>query len=152
MEVFMSIVSQAEDTDAQSFHSHPVNVKGPPSPRTRYAAEMDLRFPASPAGSYFAQQRGGDREMERDSNGNFAWGTSTVFRAALFSHSTAIKCLLRGVLGSSPQMTHKLSVDNTSVTVLRHSSSCGWHLLKVNDISHLQLARGPSNARKREEV
>ena len=146
MEVLMSIISEAEDLDAQIPNSHP------PSPQTRHAAEMDFRFPASPAANTFVAQRGGDGERERDTNGNFVWGSSTVFRAALFSHGMAIKCVLRAVLGSSPQMTHKLSIDNTSVTVLRHSSLNGWYLLKVNDISHLRLARGPPNARTREEV
>lgn len=57
---------------------------------------------------------------------------------AVITHGMAIKCLLRGLLGSSPFMTIKWSIDNTSVTVLRHSTNNGWQIQRVNDTSHLR--------------
>lgn len=58
---------------------------------------------------------------------------------AVFSHGMAIKCFLRGILGSGPGMTHKLRIDNTSMTVLKHSTYQGWQIQRVNDTSHLRL-------------
>lgn len=63
----------------------------------------------------------------------------TSFNVAIFSHGTAIKCLLRGVLESNPNMTHRFTIDNTSVTVLRHSTYSGWQIKRVNDTAHLRL-------------
>ncbi|CAM6127190.1 unnamed protein product [Calypogeia fissa] len=57
---------------------------------------------------------------------------------AVFSHAMAIKCALRGLLGSDPHRT-KICVDNTSVTVLKHSGSTGWQIQRVNDTAHLRL-------------
>ncbi len=56
----------------------------------------------------------------------------------LFTHGLAIKCLLRGILGSNPAMTHKIVLDNTSITKLSYSNT-GWHLVKVNDAAHLEF-------------
>ena len=61
------------------------------------------------------------------------------YSVAVFSHGMAIKCLLRGILGSDPRMTHRLTIDNTSMTVLRHSTYTGWQVLRVNDTAHLRL-------------
>jgi broad specificity phosphatase PhoE len=58
---------------------------------------------------------------------------------ALFSHGMAIKCALRGLLGSDPHRTNKVCIDNSSVTVLRHSGSTGWEVQRVNDTAHLCL-------------
>ncbi|CAI5942329.1 unnamed protein product [Closterium sp. NIES-65] len=66
-----------------------------------------------------------------------------VFRVAVFSHGTAIRCLVRGVLGSDPHLTHNIGIDNTSISLLRHTARKGWHLVKMNDTTHLILARGP---------
>ncbi|KAH7438403.1 hypothetical protein KP509_04G013600 [Ceratopteris richardii] len=63
----------------------------------------------------------------------------TVFTVAIFSHATAIKCLLRGILGSDPRMTHRFSIENTSTTVLRHSTHSGWEIQRINDTAHLRL-------------
>uniref|UniRef100_A0A0D6RBB5 Phosphoglycerate mutase (2,3-diphosphoglycerate-dependent) n=1 Tax=Araucaria cunninghamii TaxID=56994 RepID=A0A0D6RBB5_ARACU len=57
----------------------------------------------------------------------------------IFTHGMAIKCLLRGLLGSNPLMTHRLCIDNTSMTVLWHSFRTGWQIQRVNDTSHLRL-------------
>eukprot|EP00250_Pteridium_aquilinum_P018020 c23897_g3_i1 orf=504-1781(-) len=63
----------------------------------------------------------------------------TSYNVAIFSHGLAIKCLLRGVLGSDPHMTHRFNIDNTSMTVLRHSTHHGWQIQRVNDTAHLRL-------------
>lgn len=71
--------------------------------------------------------------------GNKFESKGKVVRVALFSHGTAIKCMLRGILGSDSQMTYKLIIDNTSVTVLKHTSNKGWYLVGMNDTSHLVI-------------
>ncbi|KAH7438385.1 hypothetical protein KP509_04G012700 [Ceratopteris richardii] len=57
---------------------------------------------------------------------------------ALFSHEMAIKCLLRGIMGFAPNVVDQLSIDPTSVTLLRHSNLYGWKIMQVNDVSHLR--------------
>ncbi|CAH2045324.1 unnamed protein product [Thlaspi arvense] len=57
----------------------------------------------------------------------------------VFTHSLPIKCLLTGVLGCSPVMTHKICVEDSSVTVLQHSWRNGWQIKRMNDTSHLRL-------------
>lgn len=54
----------------------------------------------------------------------------------IVSHGIAIKCLLRKILDSSPSMTHKIQLNNTSLTVLRHDQT-GWTVERVNDYAHL---------------
>ena len=66
-----------------------------------------------------------------------------LFRVFVFSHGTAMKCLLRGLLAMDPHLTRNICVDNTSVTVLRHTLRGGWHVVKMNDTTHLTIARGP---------
>ncbi|CAH8359681.1 unnamed protein product [Eruca vesicaria subsp. sativa] len=57
----------------------------------------------------------------------------------VFTHSLPIKCLLTGVLGCSPVMTHKICVEDSSVTVLQHSWRNGWQIKRMNDTAHLRL-------------
>ncbi|KAF8052264.1 hypothetical protein N665_1579s0002 [Sinapis alba] len=57
----------------------------------------------------------------------------------VFTHSLPIKCLLTGVLGCSPVMTHKMCVEDSSVTVLQHSWRNGWQIKRMNDTAHLRL-------------
>lgn len=58
---------------------------------------------------------------------------------AIFTHGMAIKCLIRGLLGSNPAMTHRLCIDNTSISVVCHSFKTGWQIQRINDTSHLRL-------------
>lgn len=60
----------------------------------------------------------------------------TNLTTAIFTHGLAIKCLLRGILGSNPAMTYKIVLDNTSITKVSYSNT-GWHLVKINDAAHL---------------
>lgn len=61
------------------------------------------------------------------------------------AHGVTIKAALRGILGSNPGMTHKIAIDNTSITEVRYVAKPGglggWHLLRVNDASHLKDIR-----------
>ncbi len=56
-------------------------------------------------------------------------------KIAVFSHQFAIKCLLRSILDSSPKMTYKIILDNTSITRLKYDGE-GWHVITLNDTSH----------------
>jgi broad specificity phosphatase PhoE len=62
-------------------------------------------------------------------------------KVALFGHGMAIKCLLRGLLQSDASMTHKIFIENTSITLVKFTLLRGWHITKVNDTAHLILAR-----------
>ncbi|GMN57418.1 hypothetical protein TIFTF001_026517 [Ficus carica] len=57
----------------------------------------------------------------------------------VFSHAVPIKCLLTGILGCSPLMSHKICIEDSSVTVLQHSWKTGWQIKKMNDTAHLRL-------------
>lgn len=54
----------------------------------------------------------------------------------IFAHGMAIKCLLRGIMDFSPNLTYKINLDNTSITRLKYSER-GWHLITINDTAHL---------------
>jgi len=64
---------------------------------------------------------------------------SIPYTVAVVSHGLAIKCLLRALTGSDPQFTNRWCIDNTSVTVVRHSTKKGWEIQRVNDTAHLRL-------------
>ncbi|KAL8167580.1 hypothetical protein V2J09_009079 [Rumex salicifolius] len=57
----------------------------------------------------------------------------------VFTHSVPIKCIVTGLLGCSPLMSHKLCIDDSSVTVLQHSYKTGWQVKRLNDTAHLRL-------------
>ncbi|KAF8104821.1 hypothetical protein N665_0166s0007 [Sinapis alba] len=57
----------------------------------------------------------------------------------VFTHSLPIKCLITGILGCSSVMTHKICVEDSSVTVLQHSWKTGWQVKRLNDTAHLRL-------------
>ncbi|KDP41843.1 hypothetical protein JCGZ_26861 [Jatropha curcas] len=57
----------------------------------------------------------------------------------VFSHSIPIKCLLTGLLGCSPVMSHKICIEDSSVTILQHSWKTGWQIKRLNDTAHLRL-------------
>lgn len=72
-------------------------------------------------------------------NSNFNSFSSSVSCIGIFTHSVPIKCLLTGLLGCSPQMSHKFCIEDSSVTVLQHSLRTGWQIKKLNDTAHLRL-------------
>lgn len=55
----------------------------------------------------------------------------------LLTHGMAIKCLLRKILDSSPAMTYKIKIENTSITKLAYSKKKGWELHYLNSRPHL---------------
>ncbi|PNY02167.1 fructose-2,6-bisphosphatase, partial [Trifolium pratense] len=72
-------------------------------------------------------------------NSNYNRFSSSVSCIGIFTHSVPIKCLLTGLLGCSPLMSHKFCVEDSSVTVLQHSLRTGWQIKKLNDTAHLRL-------------
>ncbi|GLU18698.1 hypothetical protein SLE2022_349830 [Rubroshorea leprosula] len=66
--------------------------------------------------------------------------SSSVFSCiGVFTHSLPIKCLVTGLLGCSPAMSHKICIEDSSVTVLQHSWKTGWQIKRLNDTTHLRL-------------
>lgn len=57
----------------------------------------------------------------------------------VFTHSIPIKCVLTGLLGCSPIMSHKICIEESSVSVLQHSWKTGWQIKRLNDTAHLRL-------------
>lgn len=57
----------------------------------------------------------------------------------IFTHAVPIKCLLTGLLNCSPVTSHKICIDDSSVTLLQHSQRTGWQIKKLNDTAHLRL-------------
>ncbi|GAB4848634.1 hypothetical protein Ancab_003344 [Ancistrocladus abbreviatus] len=57
----------------------------------------------------------------------------------VFTHSVPIKCLLTGVLGCSPVMSHKICIEDSSMTVLQYTWKMGWQVKRLNDTGHLRL-------------
>jgi len=72
-------------------------------------------------------------------NSGFSTFSPTVSCIGLFTHSVPIKCLLTGLLGCSPLMSHKFCIEDSSVTVLQHSLRTGWQIKRLNDTAHLRL-------------
>ncbi|MEM1008068.1 MAG: histidine phosphatase family protein [Myxococcota bacterium] len=57
-------------------------------------------------------------------------------RVLAVSHGLALKCLLRGIMGFSPQHAFRATLGNTGIIQLKHSTQ-GWHLIRFNDTAHL---------------
>ncbi len=63
-----------------------------------------------------------------------------AINAPIFGHGFSFKCLLTGILGSDPNLTHRISIDNCSITQLRYDvfgKHEGWHIIRINDHAHL---------------
>ncbi|MBI2666233.1 histidine phosphatase family protein [Candidatus Woesearchaeota archaeon] len=58
-------------------------------------------------------------------------------KMAVFTHGLAIKCLLRGIMDFSTNITYRIHIDNTSITRLNYDKN-GWHVITVNDTSHFK--------------
>ncbi len=56
---------------------------------------------------------------------------------AIVTHGMSIRCLLRKILNSNPAMTHKIGIDNTSVTKLKYTTEKGWELCYLNKTKDL---------------
>lgn len=141
VESILSIIEEtiegAEDPKLTGFQSQqPIN---PP-------LALSMGVPFSSSSSQRTKERTNSSFLTMEGKKSISAGNlgkredASPVRIAVFSHGTAIKCLLRGVLHSDPRMTYKMRIDNTSVTVLKYSVEAGWHLDRVNDICHLVLA------------
>ncbi|KHG13816.1 2,3-bisphosphoglycerate-dependent phosphoglycerate mutase [Gossypium arboreum] len=65
--------------------------------------------------------------------------TSSASCVGIFTHSLPIKCLITALLGCSSIMSHKICIEDSSVTVLQHSWKTGWQIKQLNDTTHLRL-------------
>lgn len=66
--------------------------------------------------------------------------TDNGLSVAIFGHSFAFKCLIRGILESDPGLTYKFAVDNCSITELKfmlNGRHPGWHIIRLNDSGHI---------------
>lgn len=57
----------------------------------------------------------------------------------IYGHGVALSCFLRGIMGFRPEITYKMEHHNTGITRLKYSER-GWHVLCINDTSHLPFA------------
>ena len=82
-----------------------------------------------------------ETELLDCSSGSTAEDPNKPTTVVLFMHGMAIRCCLRGVLGSSIKSAIHIDCSNTSVTELVYSPKegdlDGWKVIRVNDCSHL---------------
>ncbi len=57
-------------------------------------------------------------------------------RIAIFSHGMSIKCLIRRILDSTPGMTYRIVLHNTSITHIIFQKN-HWYVGAINDYAHL---------------
>ena len=57
-------------------------------------------------------------------------------KVAVFSHGTAIKCLLRRLMLFDPKHVYRMDISNTSITEILYDAD-GWHIQRINDHAHL---------------
>ncbi|KAK9108587.1 hypothetical protein Syun_024598 [Stephania yunnanensis] len=89
-------------------------------------------------GEYEISYREASHEHLSDMNDRTS-SSSCSSSIGIFTHAMPIRCLVAGILGCSGAMSHKICIDDSSVTVLRHSLRTGWQIKRVNDIAHLRL-------------
>ena len=73
--------------------------------------------------------------------------TTAECPSIVIGHGMAFKCLLRHIFDSDARMTRKIGMLNTAVTEIAwvpenggaERLQPGWHVLRVNDSSHLEL-------------
>ncbi|OAY65466.1 hypothetical protein ACMD2_24705, partial [Ananas comosus] len=70
----------------------------------------------------------GDNETEDESSPREAYIGSPSITIGIFTHAIPIKCLLASLLDCSPTVSHRICVDDSSVTVLEHSLRTGWQI------------------------
>ncbi|MFC1741976.1 histidine phosphatase family protein [Nanoarchaeota archaeon] len=59
------------------------------------------------------------------------------YRIAVFTHGVAIKCLIKSIMDSTPHMTWKIQLENTSMTRIRQGK-WGWYMMGIGDAAHLE--------------
>eukprot|EP00300_Choanocystis_sp_HF-7_P042852 c9527_g1_i1.p1 GENE.c9527_g1_i1~~c9527_g1_i1.p1 ORF type:complete len:330 (+),score=77.88 c9527_g1_i1:146-1135(+) len=62
-------------------------------------------------------------------------------QVAIFMHGVAIRAFVRRILGADTSAAMRMHTKNTSITELKYVNQpgvdCGWHLVRLNDASHL---------------
>lgn len=106
-----------------------------------YTQEMKSALFADP---HNFKPPGGESQLDVE-NRMFSWLQQTLntmenpsgdLSIAAFSHGFAIKSLLRKILDSSPKMTYRTIIHNTSITGIRIKDE-RWMVERINDFSHL---------------
>ena len=112
---------------------------------TRMLAFLESLLTKAPPGSPGDDE--GEEEVDKayPANGapiNSLIESSSFHTVALFTHGMAIKCVLRAIEQSSPAVTHKRIVSNTSITEVKYSTAPGgaggWFVERVNDTAHVR--------------
>lgn len=62
---------------------------------------------------------------------------------AIVTHGNAIRCLFRKIMDSTSTMTHRIKLDNTSITKFRYAGQNDWYMDYVNDYEHLDAKTNP---------
>lgn len=82
----------------------------------------------------------------------FGWIEQNVFaldkpnrktHCMIVTHGNAIRCLFRKIMQSSSTMTHKIKLDNTSITKFRYEAPNDWFFDYLNDTEHLDKDTTP---------
>ncbi|XP_077212145.1 phosphoglycerate mutase family protein [Tasmannia lanceolata] len=87
----------------------------------------------------------GDNEAEEEfsptetNHGHLREVNGQSYSVGIFTHEIPIKCIITALLGCSPAMSHRICIDESSTTVLRHSVRTGWQIKRLNDTAHLRL-------------
>lgn len=134
-----ALTISVHDRDGHSLPSH----WDPPQKvfLRKKSGKSRLRFVNS-TGDHEAEDEISPRETNHQSSVHELSGRSALYVSScigIFSHSVPIKCLLTGILGCSPVMSHKICIEDSSVTVLQHSWKTGWQIKRMNDTAHLRL-------------
>ncbi|XP_059669926.1 uncharacterized protein LOC132315607 [Cornus florida] len=102
-----------------------------------------LQFVTTTSGDHEAEDEMSPQEFNNESSfrdinvrSSSSLNSSSI---CVFTHSVPIKCLLTGLLGCSPIMSQKICIEDSSVSVLRHSWKLGWQIKRLNDTAHLRL-------------
>ncbi|KAK6928587.1 Histidine phosphatase superfamily, clade-1 [Dillenia turbinata] len=136
------IANSMHERDGPSFQPPPWNAlhRQRPGLLRKKSGKSRLQFVTS--GDHEVEEEFSPHESNHQTSPheiNIRSSSSTISSIGVFTHSLPIKCLLTGILGCSPTMSQKLCIEDSSVTVLRHSWKTGWQIKKLNDTAHLRL-------------
>ena len=81
-------------------------------------------------------QRQVEERMLKEIEENLVKRYKEDLTVAISGHGVAIKCWLRGIMDFNPEITYKISLDNTSITRLKYTDK-GWFPITINDFGHL---------------
>src|SRR3989344_4948364 len=70
-------------------------------------------------------------------------------KVAIFTHGMVKRGILWKILDSDPKLIYRYAIENCSITQVKYSFNGphhGWHLVRVNDASHLELVGFKENS------